>query len=181
MSPCRRVDEVEERRLLPNLDSPQTLKDTGRVDAALCYWNLDKLIPSIVAKPGREQPCGECRQNIQSLPFKHDQCPKCYHIKSTSLPTYTVIKYFNSRIRFAFENFIQNPNNYWILVNWLNYLDAGYEPHSNEQTEWQREKDSQMNELITTLAEEKAEVGSLTMKMTDTKNETKTILRSSEK
>ncbi|KAK4299710.1 hypothetical protein Pmani_028026 [Petrolisthes manimaculis] len=80
---------------------------------------MDKLITSRIVKPNKEL-CNKCTKEVNTLAIRCDQCKNILHVSCTQLPSYTVIKYFTSRIQFTCENCVKlGIEEYHTLVDWL--------------------------------------------------------------
>ncbi|KAK3883934.1 hypothetical protein Pcinc_011789 [Petrolisthes cinctipes] len=82
---------------------------------------MEKLLPSKTVTPVNQN-CGKCSEEIDSPAFKCEQCKLYIHVGCSSLPSYSAIKYFTSRVHYVCEKCESSVEKYDDLVEWIESL-----------------------------------------------------------
>ncbi|KAK3869295.1 hypothetical protein Pcinc_025404 [Petrolisthes cinctipes] len=82
---------------------------------------MEKLLPSKTVTPVNQN-CGKCSEEIDSPAFRCEQCKLYIHVGCSSLPSYSAIKYFTSRVHYVCEKCESSVEKYDDLVEWIESL-----------------------------------------------------------
>ncbi|KAK4308902.1 hypothetical protein Pmani_019427 [Petrolisthes manimaculis] len=83
---------------------------------------MEALLSSKTVKPGNQN-CDKCSGEIDSAALKCEQCKRFIHVACSLLPTYTIVKYFTSRVQYFCENCIKsNVDDFAGLEDWVGTL-----------------------------------------------------------